>query len=277
MLRAISAATLICVLPTDAIAGDKLVVQPVQIGPEQVRYNRGDATVSLDTPTGSVQIQPLPFDHGGMAFGVAVFNAGASSANFDISGITVTVDGAPVQIYSRHDLEKKAKNRAMWKGILVGLAGGLTAAAAASQRDTYTATTYGRYGTYRTVVDAPSSAGQVQAAAITAGTAYGLVTIRNQLDQTLAMLGEQTIQLTTIDPNDSYAGRVALAKVKFSKKVAPTVRMNVNFNGVDYPFGFRVVKNGTPAPTFVPVAAPPAAAPVDTPVQPPETHALPAT
>ncbi|MDP5279938.1 hypothetical protein Q9Q95_13465 [Sphingomonas sp. DG1-23] len=263
MLRATLVAALLCAVPTTAFAGDKLVVQPVQVGPEQVRYNRGDAMVTLDTPTGSVQIQPLPFDHGGMAFGIAVFNAGAGATNFDISNVTITVDGAPVQIYSRHDLEKKAKNRAMWKGILVGLAGGLSAVAAANQRDTYTATTYGRYGTYRTVIDTPSSAGQVQAAAITAGTAYGLVTIRNQLDQTLAMLGEQTVQLTTIDPGDSYAGRLVLAKVKFNKKAVPVVRMNVNLGGVDYPFGFRVVRNGTPAPVFVPVAAPavPAAEP----------------
>lgn len=265
MLKTITAAALICALPTAAIAGDKLIAQPVQVGAEQVRYDRGNAMVTLDTDGGSVQVEPLPFDHGGMSFGIAVFNAGTTAGNFDISNMTVTVDGVPVQIYSRQDLEKKAKSRAMWKGVLIGLAGGLSAVAAASQRDTYTATTYGRYHTYRTVITAPSSAGQVEAAAITAGTAYSLATIRNQLDQTLSALGEQTIQLTTIDPRDSYAGRVSLAKVKLPKKGVPVVHMKVSFNGTDYPFAFRLVKPGTPAPMFV-SSSPPVAQPAPTPM-----------
>src|SRR3546814_9151992 len=72
-----------------AAAKEKFVVQPVQVGAETVRYEQGVATVELFNRQGSVQIQPLPVDHGSLAFYVSVYNAGQLPANIDITNFSV--------------------------------------------------------------------------------------------------------------------------------------------------------------------------------------------
>lgn len=253
--------TLALCAATPAFAGDKYVVQPVQTGTETVRYLRGEASVSLFQKQGSVQIQPLAFDHGGLSFAVAVYNDGQAPANFDIADIRVSVLGQQTALLSRQDLEKKAKNRALWKQIGIAAIGGLASAAAASQEDRYTATSYTRRGTYRTVYTAPSAAGQVQAVALAAGTGAGIVSVQNQLERTLSDLSADIVQMTTVDPGDSYGGRIVVSKVKFGKALPARIDLVVHWNGEDYPFAFQVAKPGTPAPAFTTVAAPVTAAP----------------
>src|SRR3546814_16195619 len=72
------------------------------------------------------------------------------------------------------DLEKKAKNRAMWTQIGIAALGGLAAAGAASQRDTYRSSFYTPRGSFHGYYSAPSAIGPIQAAAITAGTGYAI-------------------------------------------------------------------------------------------------------
>jgi hypothetical protein len=101
----------------------------------------------------------------------------------------------------------------------------------------------------------PSTAGQIQATAIAAGTGFGIASINNQLDRTLADLGEEVIQLTTVDPGESYAGRIVLAKLK-STALPTQVHLTINWNGEAYPFTFQIARPGTAAPTFAAITRP---------------------
>src|SRR3546814_17400247 len=87
-----------------------------------------------------VQTCALPIYHGSLAFYVGVYNAGHVPANIDISNFSIRAGDQTLAVFSRQELEKKAKNRAMWTQIGLAALGGLAAAGAASQRDTYHST-----------------------------------------------------------------------------------------------------------------------------------------
>ncbi len=258
-LIAVSALTL---ASAPAHAGDRYVVQPVQVGLEQVRYLKGNATVVLNTADGGVQIKPLGFDHGALTFAIAVYNDAALPANFDISNIGVTINGTTVAVQPRAQLEKAARRRAMWSQIGMAALGGVAAAAAASATETHTYTYHTRYGSGWGSYTQPSAAGQVAAAGITAGTGYAMVKMQEQLDRTLEALSEGIVQLTTVDPHDSYGGRIVLNKVRFDAKAPTRVDMRIDWNGRVYPFAFQIAAPGTPAPRFTTVAAPTPTQPV---------------
>lgn len=244
---------------------DGYVLQAMPTGQVSVRYSQGEMTLSLPGKQGMVQLRPMPSDRGRLSFGIAVYNDGGTPANFDVTDISVRVGGQPVAVLSYDELIRQAKRRAAWSQFGLVLAGGLAAGLAASQRDTYTATTYTRRGTYRTVYSAPSPAAGIQAAAIVAGTGAGVASIQNRLDRTIDTLGDEIVQLNTVDPGESYAARIVLAKARF-KVPTNELWVTVRWNGEDYPFLFRIAKPGTPAPIF-PVLAPasdatPAGAPI---------------
>lgn len=236
-----------------AMAKEKFLIQPVQVGNETVRYDQGVATVELFNRQGSVQIQPMPVDHGSLAFFVGVYNAGQLPANIDVTNFSIDAGGQNLAIFSRQDLEKKAKNRAMWTQIGIAALGGLAAAGAASQRDTYHSSFYTPRGSYHGYYSAPSAYGQIQAAAITAGTGYAIYNVQQRLDQTRRELADSVVQLSTIDPDRSYGGKIVLAKIK-DKTLPKIVTINLDWNGERYPFSFRLVKPGTPAPTYTNLA-----------------------
>lgn len=248
------AAASLCIATT-AAAGPKHVLQPVQVGAETVRFQQGVATLDLQREGGGVQVTPLPMDHGSLSFGIAVYNDGSAPANIDITNFEVTAGGQTLPAFSKDELVKKAQNRAMWAQIAIAAAGGIAAASAASARDTYNHTFVTPRGTYRSTWSAPSAAGQAAAAASIAGAGVGIYAIQNRLDETRAALGEETVQLTTVDPGESYAGRVVLHKMK-SKVMPVRISFIVNWNGQAYPFAFQMVKPGTPQPVFVSSPAP---------------------
>ena len=251
--RGVAVATLVAV-PSAALAAPP-VVQPVQIGAETVRFTQGVPTVELQLQNGAVQIRPLPMERGSIAFSVAVFNGGTGSANIDIANFDVATGDRRLAVFSVDDLIRKAKNRAMWSQIGLALAGGIAAAGAASQRDTYTSTFYTPRATYHSVYSAPSAWGQVQAAAITAGTAYGVVAIQNQLDRTREALGNEVVQLSTVDPGQSYAGKIVVEKIR-GARLPQRVTVTVDWNGERYPFAFQLAKAGTPQPVFTALTPP---------------------
>src|SRR3546814_15084221 len=93
-----------------AAAKEKFVVQPVQVGAETVRYEQGVATVELFNRQGSVQIQPLPVDHGSLAFYVGVYNAGHVPANIDISTFSIRAGDQTLAVFPTQEIEKNAQN-----------------------------------------------------------------------------------------------------------------------------------------------------------------------
>ena len=63
--------------PIAAQATPADVLQPIQAGAENVRFDRGDYIVDLPGRRAAVQIRAMPSDHGQLSFVVAVMNTGA--------------------------------------------------------------------------------------------------------------------------------------------------------------------------------------------------------
>lgn len=267
-------------LSSPAFAGAKEVVQPIQQSVETIRYNQGEFLLELDGKDVAIQISPMPTEHSNLSFSVAVLNKGEKPFNVDVANFTIDGTPIPVRLLTKDEMVKKAESRAAWATALTALAGGLAAASMASQRDTYRATTFTPRGrAYTTVIDAPCSGCQVAAAATAAGTGYTIARIQGSLDETRQALGGDMFQLTTVDPGDSYGGRIYLTR--FKRKPMDEMKMTVSINGEELRFGFRFAKPGTPAPVFavqepapVPLSAAPAVAaidprpPVEVPLQP---------
>lgn len=248
-MNRIAAAFAMLAVPTSAMAEPNWVVQPIQTGGQTVRYYKGVPTVGLELKDGVVQVTPMPFDHGSLVFGIAVYNDSFGPSNFGIENVAATYGPAAVRVFTKDELVKKAKNRAFWSQFGLAMLGGMAAGAAASQRDYYTSRWITPRGTYRSWYSAPSIAGQYEAAAITGATVFGIATIQNQLDRTVALLGDDVLQITTVDPGESYGGRAVVAKI--SPKAFPAqVNLTVNWNGEAYPFSFQIAKPGTAAPVF---------------------------
>lgn len=235
--------------PKPAVAGDKWVAQPVQVSTETVRYAQGTPTVELERENGIVRITPMPMDHGAFAFAVTVYNDGEAPANFGLENLGSSFAGKAVYALTRDDLENKAKSRAFWSQFGLALLGGTSSALAASQRDVYTSRWVTARGTYSSIMSVPSIAGQLQAVSLQNQTINAMSLVQYQLDRTLASLGNDTLQLTTVDPGESYGGRVVFAKVR-PKGLPAQFDINVSWNGELYPFTFQIAKAGTPAPKF---------------------------
>ena len=120
------------------------------------------------------------------------------------------------------------------------MAAGLGAAAAASSRDTYQATTFTPHGTYSTFISAPSIGGQIAAANMSNDGAFAVAGIQARLDATRDALANEIVQTTTVMPKDSYAGRFVMDK--FKGDLPQDVHLVMTFGGKQYPFDFRVSK-----------------------------------
>lgn len=237
-------------LSTPALAGPKYAIYPVQTGDETARFRQGVPTLDLETPTGAVQLTPLPMDHGSLSFAVAVYNKGATTANFGVENVAVQSGPQTLAVFTKDQLVAKAKNRAMWTAIAVGvLAAGTAAAVAnASTTQTYHSQTYTPWGRITHVASyTDNTLGTVAAGASVGAGVAGIVGIQNRLDYTIANLNDEIVQLTTVDPDASYGGRIVIEKLK-AKALPVDVRLNVSWNGASYPFTFRVAKPGKDMP-----------------------------
>jgi hypothetical protein len=206
---------------------------PVAEADQTVRYEQGIPTLE----NADVRVMPIrELDHGSLQFKVAVFNSGDRPFNFGTENITFARNGEQLAVYTRDDLERKAKKRAMWSQIGYAM---LAGAAAAAQNNNYTATTYTPHGVYSTTIYRPGlSDGQIATIAA-GGGAIALSQIG--LQKTLEQIGDETIQTTTVDPNTGYGGRVVVAKVK-SPKPGDKLTMRVNAGGKVSTFTFTMKK-----------------------------------
>jgi hypothetical protein len=249
MRYGIAAAVLVSVTG-NAIAAT--VVYPVQTGQETARFRQGVPTLDLETPTGAIEITPLPLDHGHVSFGLGIYNKTVQPANFGIENVTATVGGQTVRILSVDELRRSAKNRAMWTQIGIAVLSGAAAAVVANAHTTNTSygrmrTPHGSYSWSNSYRD--NSLGVIGATAAVTGGAAGIVGVRNRLDYTLANLNDEIIQTTTVAMDASYGGKIVLDKLP-AAKLPYDVHLSINWNGTLYPFVFRVTQPGvaTPAP-----------------------------
>ena len=239
---------LVCVgalaVPTFALA--EAALYPIETGKETVRYLQGTPTLDLESDSGAVQVTPLPLDHGGLSFRVAVYNKSLRAANFDASDVHITAGAQPLVVFTKDQLVRKAKSRAMWSQIGIAVLAGAAAAAASQAYSTntyqsYTATPWG--GVSHIAQWRDNSVGVVGAAASVAAGTAGIVGIQNRLDYTVRNLGSEIVQTTTIDPDASYAGRIVIEKIK-DGTMPKDIFITVAWNGTDYPFAFRLTKPG---------------------------------
>ncbi|MCF2513497.1 hypothetical protein LVY65_00220 [Sphingomonas sp. G124] len=246
-MRMYVAAVSISLLATPTSAAPKIDVQGLILGNEGARYLKGVPTLDLQQQQGAVQIRFLEWDHSNAVFAVGVYNAGLEPANVGLENLHASAGGEPVRIYTFDELKRQAKNRAMWGKIGLALLGGIGAAAAANQRDTYSGSISGPYGSYHYSGSYPSLAGQLQADRIMANTSASMALIQYRLDQTIEMAREHLLQTTTVDPGMAFAGLVVVQKLDYGK--APIeFRLDVDWNGERYPFGYLLLKKGQAVP-----------------------------
>lgn len=248
--KCVAVAALLCVCTTAVAA--PIGVYPVQTGEETVRFRQGIPVLDLELPEGAVQVTPLPMDHGSLAFSIAVYNKGTGATNFGSENVSAVVGPQTLASFTKDQLVSQAKSRAMWSAIGVAMLAGAAAAAASQAHTTntyrsYTSTPWG--GVSHVASWRDNSIGVLGAGASVAAGAVAINGIQNRLDYTVANLNDEILQTTTVDGDASYAGRVVLEKIK-NKKLPQDVTLKVSFNGVVYPFTFRVTKAGTnmPAP-----------------------------
>jgi hypothetical protein len=233
---------------TAAEAGKPFDIHGLIVGNEGARYVKGVPTLDLQQRLGAVQLRSFGFMNNRPMFAIAFYNAGQEPVNIGPENIHVTSNGQPLTVFTVEELQRQAKNDAFWNKFALAMAGGFGAAAAASQRNTYTSTMSTPYGTYRYSSSYPSIYGQIQANQITTDTAYGMAAIQYQLDATLERLDDHVVQRTTIDPGQSYAGRIILDKLK--KGDPPfELRFDVDWNGERYSFAYVMQKPGRAVPT----------------------------
>lgn len=141
-------------------------------------------------------------------------------------------------------LESAAKNRALSSQIGVAMLAGVAAAAVASAHttDTYRSRLRTPHGTHSWVSSyRDNSIGTIGAIAAVGAGGVGIASIQQRLDATLAEIGDRVVQRTTIDPAESYGGRVILEKIK-GKGSPRDVRLAIQWNGEVYRFGLHIPK-----------------------------------
>lgn len=255
-MRFVAALAVSTILIQPALA--KPAVYPVPTGAETAHFFQGVPTLHLETDTGGVEITALPFDHGHVVFGVAVYNKTAQPANFGIENVAAEIQGAPIVVLSEQELEKRAKSRAAWSQVGMIMLAGAAAAAVANAHTTdhnygHFRTPHGTYAWSSSYRD--NSLGVVGAtAAVAAGTA-GVIGVQNRLDYTLQSLSNETVQTTTVEADASYGGQIVIEKPKGAQKTPYDMKVAINWNGHVYPFVYRVTDEGKNVPA--PYAAPP--------------------
>src|SRR5438067_1917077 len=139
------------VSPTLASAA-RINASPIAADGVQLRYNRSVPTLQRDDDLTTITVTPLPLNHGRLSFAVAAFNKARGAFNLGAENVTATLtDGTGVRIFTKDDLVKQAKTRAMWAQIGMAVATGLAAGAVASSagRHSYNSTMYTPHGIYQ--------------------------------------------------------------------------------------------------------------------------------
>lgn len=253
---------LVCLLSVawGSAAQAAMGVYPMQVGAETVRYRQGVPTLDLDLPTGAIQITPLPFDHGHVAFGIGVYNKAGVPANFGVENVQASIGSEAVPVLSVDELQRRAKSRAMWTqigfAVLAGAAAGI--ASTATTTNHYHGVVRGPYGgayawhaAYR-----DNSVGVLGATAASAAGIASIAGVQNRLDYTLANLANDGVQTTTVGPDASYGGRIVLEKPKGAMKTPCDVQVVITWNGSRYPFSFKVASDASGAPPALTVMTP---------------------
>lgn len=228
---------------TAACAATTYSFTPVEADGISVGYNKGVPTSTHIGEHGSVRVSPIGLNPAGrMMFGVAALNTSDHAANLGTESVTMEAAGASVRVFTHDELERQARNAATAAMILNVVATGVSAYAA---QQNATTTSYGTYHSPYGTSTWTSTHYNATAAAIgvTAATTAGAVNQRNietALDDTLANLGENILQTTTVEPGMSYGGQVVSDRVRMPKEGPLDALVRVNYNGDMHEFRYRI-------------------------------------
>lgn len=186
-----------------ALAGN-YASRPLPSAADAVTYNKGTPVMTRETATATITVLPTEAYFGRPSFLVEVTNHGTAPINFGVENIAASVAGEkkPTVVYDRKTMEAQAQNRAGWATVLA------TLAAASAGTSYYSSTTHTPYGSYRTHGSYRNAyASQAAADRYTSAISAGL-------EARLADARENAIQTTTIQPGESYGGRIVISKPK---------------------------------------------------------------
>lgn len=250
---AAAASAIFAMTATTALDAAMPVLQPVPYGSAILRHYQGQPSIELRGRNGAIEIAPLAMDHGCVNFGLAVFNDSARPADIDLSNVSVFVGGAPAQVLTVAELQKRAKNRAFWSAMAVAAVSGLAAGVVAASSSHTTIRTTSPHGVRTTRITYHDGGNSANAALISANGVAMAGAIREKGERHATELGDEILALTTVDPGDSYGGRIVIDKIK--AELPQVIMIRVEWNGEVYASKWQLVPEGTPAPIFAPVVS----------------------
>ena len=226
-------------------------LEPVPGSPDQeIRFDRGVATISSNKEHGSVRLAPTAETlNKQIPLAVVAFNKGAKPITLGYENLSGTLpDGSPAVLITYERLQKEAKTAAAWQALAIGLAGAANsyAAAQSSYTTTYgTANSFG-YGTPRFTSFSATTynpgVAQANMAVANVQTEVGIATIQAGLDEKLSSLGNNILRTTTADPQQTVGGLVVIEKPKLAKDGAQVLTVVVAWDGEPHEFKFNLVK-----------------------------------
>jgi hypothetical protein len=247
MIRTITAASaLFAMTTTTTLEAAVPLLQPLPYGSAILRHYQGKPSIELRGRNGSIEVTPLPMDHGCINFGIVVFNNSGRAADIDLSNVTVLVGDAPATILTVSDLQKRANNRAFWSAMAVAAVSGLAAGVVAASSSHTTIRTSGAHGSQVTKIRYNDGSNTANAALISASGVAAAASIQDKAAR--ARFDDEILGLTTVDPGDAYGGRVVVDKIK--NPLPQTIMMSVEWNGEVYASKWQLVPEGTPEPFF---------------------------
>lgn len=249
MIKAVAAASAIFAMTTTtALDAAVPLLQPIPYGSAMLRHYQGLPTIELRGRNGSIEVTPLPMDHGCVNFGITVFNRSDHAADIDLSDVSAFVGDAPAVVLSVVELQKRSDKRAFWTSVAVAAVNGLAAGVVAASSSHTTIRTSGPHGTHVTRISYHDGSNSANAALISANGIAAAGSIQEKGARDSAQIGDEVIALSTVDPGDAYGGRVVIDKIK--GPLPQTIMLSVTWNGEIYASKWQLVPEGTPAPVF---------------------------
>ena len=249
MIKVITAASALFALTTaTTLEAAVPLLQPLPYGSAMLRHYQGKPSIELRGRNGSIEITPLPMDHGCINFGVVVFNNSNRAAEIDLGNVTAFVGEARADVLTVSDLQKRANNRAFWSTMAIAAVGGLAAGVVAASSSHTTIRTSGAHGNQVTKIRYDDGSNSANAALIGASGVAAAASIQEKAARMQARFSDEILGRTTVDPGDAYGGRVVIDKVK--GQLPQTVMLSVEWNGEFYTSKWQLAPEGTPEPFF---------------------------
>lgn len=191
-------------------AADYMAV-PKPTEADTLSYFKGTASIERVTEFGSIRITAIGEETGKPAFVIEITNTSQAPVNFGTENITAEFVGQkkPTLVYSAADIQRMVETKAALAAALTGLSGALAT-------NTSSATACGYGGCYRATVRTPDYYARADAS-------RKIDAIYENSAARVDELKENYLQTTTVAPNQSYGGRLALSKPKVKQWPASLV------------------------------------------------------